>query len=205
MMRHEKEAPLPKSVIPIPEVANPSSINLAAAFRDYRSWATWLAGELEKARPSRKFAALPPIDSVVPFLVSSILYGGLWSEQSLVTLLRTIPDLLSAMTATREAIYIGLALSWHNLPLGEFCSWQPDPPYCNFAFPYRPIRGRETASTPSHEQNREAVRRGNPREGEGAVPEPRLRCTGTFEAEKTSDMHTEYRGKLHVGGDRPLC
>ncbi len=127
MMRHGKEAPLPKSVIPIPEVANPSSINLAAAFRDYRSWATWLAGELEKARPSRKFAALPPIDSVVPLLVSSILYGGLWSEQSLVTLLRTIPDLLSAMTATREAIYIGLTLSWHNLPLGEFRSWQPDP------------------------------------------------------------------------------
>lgn len=127
MMRHGKEAPLPKSVIRIPEVANPSRINLAAAFRDYRSWAAWLAGELEKARPPRKFAALPPIDSVVPLLASSILYGGLWNEQSLVTLLRAIPNLLSATMATDQAIYIGLTLSWHNLPLGEFRCWQPDP------------------------------------------------------------------------------
>jgi hypothetical protein len=127
MMRHGKEAPLPKSAIPIPDVANPSRINLAAAFRDYRNWAAWLASELEKARPSRKFAALPPINSVVPLLASSILYGGLWNEQSLVKLLRTLPNLLSTTMTTQEAIYIGLTLSWHNLPLGEFRCWQPDP------------------------------------------------------------------------------
>lgn len=127
MMRHGKEAPLPKSAILIPDVANPSSINLAAAFRDYRTWVAWLARELEKAPTSRRFAALPPIHSVIPLVASSILFGGLWNEQSLAALLRTIPDLLSAIMATHEAIYIGLTLSWYSLPLGEFRCWQPDP------------------------------------------------------------------------------
>ncbi len=126
MMRHELTAPMPRQVVPVPALENPSRMDPAKAFRYYRAWATWLIHQIDAAGPPRKHAALPAIESVVPLLASAIMYGGLWNESAIVTLVRTIPRLLYSTMATADAIYIGLTLRWGDTPLGEFRCWQPD-------------------------------------------------------------------------------
>lgn len=127
MMRHETSAPMPKIVVPVPAIQNPSRMSLAKAFQNYRNWATWLQAEIDTARPGRKHATLPDFSSIVPLVASAIMYGGLWSEPSLVSLVKTIPRLLSRTMASADAIYVGLTLRWGDTPFGEFRCWQPDP------------------------------------------------------------------------------
>jgi integrase len=126
MMRHGTSAPMPRSAVPVPIVSNPFRMDVAKAFRNLTCWTAWLTDQLDIAGPPRKHAALPPIVSIIPLLMSAIAYGGLWSEAAIVSLVKAILKLPSCTMATDEAIYIGLALRRHGLPFGEFRCWQPD-------------------------------------------------------------------------------
>jgi hypothetical protein len=120
----DTEVELPRAALLIPEFENPFRMNLGLAFRNHRAWGDWLTGELLKAEQTRHGEAR--MSSIVPLLVSAILYGGIWNEPELAALARAIPTLLSCTMATARTIYMGLSVSWHDSGFAEHRSWQPD-------------------------------------------------------------------------------
>jgi hypothetical protein len=118
------EVELPRAALLIPEFENPFRMNLGSAFRSHRAWGNWLTAELKK----KEKAGHDPsgMSSIVPMLVSAIIYGGIWNEPELAALVRAIPNLLSCSMATANTVYVGLSVSWHGSGFAEFRSWQPD-------------------------------------------------------------------------------
>jgi len=101
----EAEVELPRAALLIPEVENPFRMKLALAFRNHRAWGAWLTGELKKEEQAGHEKAR--MSSIVPLLVSAILYGGIWNEPELAALVRAIPTLLSCVMATAKTISWG--------------------------------------------------------------------------------------------------
>jgi hypothetical protein len=120
----EDKVELPRAALLIPEFENPFRMNLGFAFRSHRAWGEWLTAELKKQQEAGHDRSR--MSSIVPLLVSAILYGGIWNEPELVALVRAIPKLLSCTMATANAIYMGLSVSWHGSGFAEYRAWQPD-------------------------------------------------------------------------------
>ena len=120
----DAEVELPRAALLIPEIENPFRMNLGLAFRNHRAWGDWLTTELRRQDQAGHDRIQMP--SIVPLLVSAILYGGIWNEPELAALVRAIPTLLSCTMATVKAIYMGLSVSWRGSGFAEYRAWQPD-------------------------------------------------------------------------------
>lgn len=128
VQRHRTEldskVELPRAALLIPEIDNPFRMDVGLAFRNHRAWGAWLVSSLEEQK--RAARGNGPLSSIVPLLVSAILYGGVWNQPQLTALVRAIPNLPSCTAATANAIYVELALSWQGSGFTEHRSWQPD-------------------------------------------------------------------------------
>jgi hypothetical protein len=120
----DTEVELPRAALLIPEIENPFRMNLGLAFRNHRAWGDWLTAELREQEQAGHDRIQMP--SIVPLLVSAILYGGIWNEPELAALVRAIPALLSCTMATAKTIYMELSVSWRGSGFAEYRSWQPD-------------------------------------------------------------------------------
>jgi integrase len=128
VLRQDSDAPLPRAAVLLHDLWNPHSRDLPSALRLYREWGAWLEVALTEERSAGRRKATPlRMNSVVPVITSAILYGGLWSEASLVALVRAIATLPACTLASENIFYCGLSLTLPNCSVDEFRAWLPDP------------------------------------------------------------------------------
>lgn len=119
---------LPRIPSPPYQYKNPFSGDVSARIAQYEDAKQLLSKWLEELRQSPGPPGEPErllwVNSLV---MSAIVYGGLFSRPSLVSLLRAIPEMASRTLIVDDRLHIELSLSLCGLPSAELRRWQPDP------------------------------------------------------------------------------